>query len=135
MLAGVRHKLSIISTRMKSNTNFLAGWLVRYVLVPTLQYSDWLLFMPESAAKALNSSAGDPTSSSRSVTCEKQHVKTQDQQINSSLFDTLYLFFRGYSIRIPLHKKPFYKIMFRISSLIHNRRNNQILVSDSQGEQ
>lgn len=78
MLAGVRHKLSMISTRMKSNTNFLAGWLVRYVLVPTLQYSDWLLFMPESAAKALNSSAGDPTSSSRSDTCEKQHVKTPE---------------------------------------------------------
>lgn len=72
LLAGVRQRLSIIKTLMKSKTNFLAGWLVKYVLVPTLQYSDWLLFMPVSAAKALNSSAGEPTSSSRSVTWRKE---------------------------------------------------------------
>lgn len=68
LLAGVVQRLSMIRTLMKSNTYFLAGWLVSDVLEPTLQYSDWLRFMPESPAKALNSSVGDPASSSKSLT-------------------------------------------------------------------
>lgn len=84
LLAGVRQRLSIIKTLMKSKTNFLAGWLVKYVLVPTLQYSDWLLFMPVSAAKALNSSAGEPTSSSRSVTWRRNHGQCVRVYIDTS---------------------------------------------------
>lgn len=72
LLAGVIQRFSIMRTLMKSKTYFLAGWLVSDVLEPTLQYSDWLRFMPESPVKALNSSMGDPTSSSNSVTCVTQ---------------------------------------------------------------
>lgn len=68
LLAGVMQRLSMIRTLMKSKTYFLAGWLVRDVLEPTLQYSDWLRFMPESPVKALNSSVGELASSSKSLT-------------------------------------------------------------------
>ena len=68
LLAGVMQRLSMMRTLMKSKTYFLAGWLVRDVLEPTLQYSDWLRFIPESPAKALNSSVGEPASSSKSLT-------------------------------------------------------------------
>lgn len=68
LLAGVMQRLSMIRTLMKSKTYFLAGWLVRDVLEPTLQYSDWLRFIPESPAKALNSSVGELASSSKSLT-------------------------------------------------------------------
>lgn len=71
LLAGVMQRLSMIRTLMKSKTYFLAGWLVRDVLEPTLQYSDWLRFIPESPAKALNSSVGEPASSSKSLTCSR----------------------------------------------------------------
>lgn len=71
LLAGVMQRLSMISTLMKSKTYFLAGWFVSDVLEPTLQYSDWLRFIPESAAKALNSSVGDPASSSKSLTWDR----------------------------------------------------------------
>lgn len=71
LLAGVMQRLSMIRTLMKSKTYFLAGWLVRDVLEPTLQYSDWLRFMPESPVKALNSSVGELVSSSKSLTYEE----------------------------------------------------------------
>lgn len=62
----------MIRTLMKSKTYFLAGWLVSDVLEPTLQYSDWLRFMPESPVKALNSSVGELASSSKSLTCKER---------------------------------------------------------------
>lgn len=82
LLAGVMQRLSMIRTLMKSKTYFLAGWLVRDVLEPTLQYSDWLRFMPESPAKALNSSVGEPASSSKSLTWSRRR---------ESLFYSLHL--------------------------------------------
>lgn len=105
LLAGVMHRLSMISTLMKSKTYFLAGWLVSDVLEPTLQYSDWLRFIPESPAKALNSSVGDPASSSRSVTWNasvlfvygrKAHSTLQNKKILHSIFKetNLALFFQ-----------------------------------------
>lgn len=84
LLAGVIQRLSIIKTLMKSNTYFLAGWLVREVLEPTLQYSDWLRFIQESPAKALNSSMGEPASSSKSLTWNRM-TGTNKQQ-----YDFLY---------------------------------------------